>query len=306
LKLAISSLAKQIKERRATVTAFIFLLSLNFASIFYVSAMTGRASLERAQSAFSPTLFDGELGRPSDRKLYERALAKVIQNSQSEEARALNILAWVMDQVPLVRSDFTSRSSWELVEHARKGGGLSCGGMAQILHDALVASDIPARRVALQTDLIGLGEGHVVVEALVDGRWIVFDPTFHVTLRAHNRRISAIEAQELTQKIGHNSVQIEFLGETKYPARTKNYYYNYLSLYRYVFVEARMGRLSRMPVINYWVGPVWKYREISVLSKKPILAYQILYHFSMGILPASIFLILVFMLLRGKSIRHKK
>jgi hypothetical protein len=282
----------------------LLLIILDIGCIYYLSAMTGLARLEPTQNAFSSTLFDSELGRPSDRKRYEVALAKVVHNSQNEEVRALNILSWVMGQASMVGNDFSSRSSWELLEHAQKGGGLLCGHMAQILHDALVASHIPARRVILLTDLIGLGEGHVVVEAFVDGRWIVLDPTFHVTLRAHNRRISALEAQEMTQTVGHNSVQIEFLGEVSYPARTTSYYYNYLSLYRHVFLEKRMGRFSKIPLINYWMGPVWNFREIPNLSKKPIISYHILYVLSMQIIPTLILSLIILIIIINK--RTKK
>lgn len=296
MKPEIQNIRKYFRENRLIITIITIIIILNILSLYYIFAMTGRARLERAQNPFSPTLFDRELGRPSDRKRYEIALIKVVQNSQSEEDRALKILSWVMNQVQLTGNEFSSRSSWELVEHAQNGGGLLCGQMAQILHDALISSHIPARRIMLQTDIIGLGETHVVVEAFVDGRWIVLDPTFHVTLRAHNRRISALEAQQLTQTIGHNSVQIEFLGEVKYPARTTSYHYNYLSLYKNAFIETRMGHASYIPLINYWIAPVWEYKQVPHISNNHILSYKILYYFAMYVLPILIlksFLILL-------------
>lgn len=103
-----------------------------------------------------------------------------------------------------------------------------CSGMAQAYAFALGVLKIPARIVTLGTEDYVLGRNrydtHATVEALIDRRWIVFDPTFNVSFDFSNseRQLSTPGMKSCVDR-GHNLVPIK--GKTQMKGRTVEDYY---------------------------------------------------------------------------------
>jgi len=208
----------------------------------------------------SPTAYDDRLRVARDRDAFRRELLPIVASYGSTEDKVLAVLKWLMNQVKHVEN-VRSGGSWEMVEMARSGRGFGCGSMAQIFHDALTAIDIPARRVLLQREVFDTYDSHVTVEAFVDAKWRIYDPTFHIVVVSNGRRVGAIEAQALIRSGGFDAVRPEFLGEVQYPARFDQYPVRYKLLLDNVFVEMDRGsRLGRvLPVAGMFYGPQWAY-----------------------------------------------
>lgn len=200
-----------------------------------LKAFGGMPLLVATDSVESPQFDDPILLRPSDAEHFRQALAVELAGTHSEEARVLKILAWTMNQVPKIDA-WEADSAWQMVEQARAGRGLVCGGMARIFHDALVSHGIRARIVLLQRNLFDPRDTHATVEAYVDGAWRLYDPTFHLTLNMSQRRVGALEARRAIFA-GKNNLALNHLGSTNYPARTDNYYISYTSLMNNIYVQ---------------------------------------------------------------------
>lgn len=150
----------------------------------------------------------------------------------------------------------------DLWAHVQSGGGLSCGGMAALLHQTLRGNRIPSRVIQLQRHLADSSDTHVVVEALVGGKWVIFDPTFNVTYELDGRRLGAQEMAAAVRSGVITRVQPHFHGEVAYPARLETYYTDWRPLFNNVLLEqpARGGGFYRkLPPWRYWYGPVTYY-----------------------------------------------
>lgn len=275
--------------------SFIFLI-MAVAGMRYA---TGLPRLVPMGGLDEPAAYDPRLTLESDRERFRRELAPIVAKQSTTEAKVLATLEWVMNQIPKVESR-SAKSSWEMVEIGRAGGGLICGGMAQILKDALLAQGIPARSLTFQRNLFDLYDTHASVEAWVEGKWRLYDPTFHLTLKAGDKRVGAFDAREWFIK-GHGTpVELEFLGEVKYPARVDRYAVRYEILFNNTYVDLRrdMWILSNIP----FVGP-WLSRELVYSHSDPGLSvmaqdfYRFLYYVTLVVLPA-INLVLLFTMWR--------
>lgn len=236
----------------------------------------------------SPDAYDPRLSVESDRERFRRELAPIVAKLDTTEARVLAILEWVMNQIPKVESR-SAKSSWQMVELGRADGGLICSGMAQLFHDALITQGIPARRILLQRNVFDVFDTHATVEAFVDGKWRVYDPTFHVALKANGARIGAYEEQSWLQKRQGTSVEVEFLGDVRYPARIGAYPIRYEAHFDNVYVELKRshGIVRAIPFLGVWLGPQWAYQgDGSGLSTMAQDFYRFLYYATMVVLPA--------------------
>jgi hypothetical protein len=224
----------------------------------------------------------------AERDLFRRELEPVVGKLVGTEAKVLAILKWVMNQVPKTES-WDAQSSWAMLQHGRSGGGLICGGLAQVLKDALLAVGVPARTVTFQRNPLNFAETHVSVEAWVDGKWRLYDPTFHIALTSAGQRVGVAEARNWFIKGRGQPVALEFLGDVKYPARLETYPIRYEIFFDNPYVNLRQDNaiLDGIPVLkrlNRWM--------LAYSTDDPSLTngaqdyYRVLYYTTLVVLPA--------------------
>lgn len=272
---------------------------------------TGLQRLVPMSGLDAPASYDTRLAVESDRERFRRELAPIVGKLNATEAKVLATLEWVMNQIPKVESQ-SAKSSWEMVEIGRTGGGLICGGMAQIFKDALLAQDIPARSVVFKRDIFATHDTHVSVEAWVDGKWRLYDPTFHLTLKAGDERVGAFEGRDWFISGRGKPVELEFLGDVRYPARVNKYYIRYEALLNNVFINARndAGIIGKTPVLGSLLGGGLKFpstRQSAGSSKMALRVYRFIYQVTFVALPV-INLVLLFTMwcLWQKALRSRR
>jgi hypothetical protein len=225
-----------------------------------------------------------EVFNPADLpKLREQLHAEGITKLGGEE-QVLATLRWVMSQTAKVEHN-SAEGGWAVLQSIRQGAGMLCASTAELFRDALLAVDVPARKVFLIRDVFG-GDSHATVEAWVGGKWRLYDPTFHVALKSVDSgdRLGILDAQRWFVEGVGKSVEFEFLGEVKYPVRLERYYIRYEALLNNVFIELRRGApwLRYVPWARPSVGPVWGYPESNSakVRTRHYDVYTWLYYFS--------------------------
>ena len=250
-------------------------------------------------------VYDSNLVVAADTERFRQELAPVVAGLSTTEAKVLAILEWTMNQVPRVGNQ-SARSSWRRVEIGRAGGGFTCGGMASIFHDALIASGIPARRVVLHRNLFDVYDSHVTVEAFVEEKWRVYDPTFHIALKVDGSRLGIHEARTRLYTQKHPNIEYEFLGEVKYPARTTTYPVSYETNLNNVYVELNRGAgvLRAIPLFGVWLAPELAYEAVVPgLGTMAQDFYRFLYWMAMVVLPVINLLLLLGLWLAWRKAR---
>jgi len=217
----------------------------------------------------SINVFDS-LGRTQPLKSYphemwfEQELAKADFTKGGGKQKIIDVLQWTMNQVKETGVG-NPQSAREALEMARHGKGLSCGPMSAVYTNALHALGFKVRPIQLIRSLFNNADTHVTTEVLLDGRWVIFDPTFNVSYEKNGRLIGAKEIKRAL--LDGTSAQIKpvFYGKVAYPARLQTYYVNWLPLYNNVLVsdQGTPGRLSKLPPMRYWIGPRTHYLSIS-------------------------------------------
>lgn len=231
-----------------------------------------------------------EVYNPADLpRLREQLHAEGIAKLEGEQ-QVLATLRWAMSQTDRVEPN-AARGGWAVLQSVRRGAGMLCASTAELFRDALLALDVPARKVFLFRDVFG-GDTHATVEAWVDGKWRLYDPTFHIALKSVDGgdRLGILDAQRWFVEGTGKPVRFEFLGEVKYPVRLEKYYIRYEALLNNVFIELRRG----VPLLRYapwarpWVGPVWGYSEShsGKVRTGHYDVYSSLYYFAMVAVPS--------------------
>jgi hypothetical protein len=109
-----------------------------------------------------------------------------------------------------------------------KGEEALCGDLSIFLNEVLNASGIKSRIVQLATDKFVKGEAdldtHVTVEAYLDGKWMIVDPTFNATLTCGQGTVF-IDAKEAHDCVEAGKELVPHYGETKLPGRLMSQYY---------------------------------------------------------------------------------
>ncbi len=168
------------------------------------------------------------------------------------------LVAQVMNAVQAVGPE-PSGDPAAVLEHVRRGGGVACGGMSRLFFAALRANGLDARIVTLRRSLLDRLDTHTTVEVRMGGRWVIVDPTFHVTFERNGRLLGAVEIHEALLHGGAAGIVPVFHGPVAYPARLETYYIHWLPLFTHVAVVDRMGPapslLARVPPARYWLGP---------------------------------------------------
>jgi hypothetical protein len=169
----------------------------------------------------------------------------------------IRLQVWVGNQVQVVALYSGPARGYELLEYSRNGGGQVCAGMADIMREALLLLGIPARAVQLTTSSLR-PPAHTLVEAFVEDRWRVFDPTVNVTFESEGRVLGVAEIQERLWTIGPNSVMPVFHGPRRYPAsleRDARGWRQYFANALVTEVGEPTDRLRNIPPWRYWTGP---------------------------------------------------
>lgn len=217
---------------------FAILFCLTVAALLWLRNTTGLVRIAPMEGLSARSAHNAEVTVLSDRDKFAIALADI---SGGDERIVLKTVEWVMNRIPTVGNHYR-KSSWDMLE-ARDGQ--LCSGMAQILVDALLSKGIPARRVFLQFALFDNLKTHVTVEVWVHGRWRVYDPTFHIALRAGKERVGVFEAREWFLKRRGSPVELEFLGDVAYPARIEKYQLPFEAHLNHIFVDLRQPTFPR-------------------------------------------------------------
>ena len=154
--------------------------------------------------------------------------------------------------------------------------------------------------------MFDLYDTHQTVEAWVDGKWTLYDPTFHLTLKVDGKRVGAFEAREWFIKGRGKPVELEFLGEVKYPARVDNYPLRYEILFNNIYVDLDddMGPIRFIPFVGPWITRNHMYLSSDIgLSTMPQNFYRFLYNIVLIVIPVINLLLFLGMVLLWRKAR---
>lgn len=194
--------------------------------------------------------------------------------SHEVEKKVQKTMEWVMNQCGKIEL-YSLGNAYDALQYARQGGGLSCAPMADIFHESLTLLGMKARKVLLVRSFLNPYDNHMTVEAFIDGRWQIYDPTFHVSFVKSSepaRFLSAIEMNEALIQGSFSEIQPVFFGEVSYPARLEEYRIHYLPLFNNVLIlhEEGLSLWRRLPPLRYFFGPVYMYQTPLNQKKQPL------------------------------------
>jgi hypothetical protein len=122
---------------------------------------------------------------------------QVLAGASTDFDRARVLCEWTRAQCRQFSADLEQVGDAQaILEGLRAGKGALCGPLARLLREALVANGIPARMVMFMREPPFPSDGHAVVEAFVDGHWVLFDPTFNVHWRVNGEPVSVWQLRE--------------------------------------------------------------------------------------------------------------
>jgi hypothetical protein len=213
--------------------------------------ISGRLRTEAVGTVAAQAAFLEQLGRSG-----------FTPDSVTTVAEVARVQTWLGDQVRKADPHPGDKRGYELLRHAQGGGSLVCGGMSDVLREAVVLLDLPARTVQLYESSFRRRPTHVVVEAYVAGSWRVFDPTYNVTYESEGEALGVARIQERLGRLGPEGVRARFHGERAYPADLERD----LPGWRQVFANAYVSDMGRtpapwkgLPPLRYWTGPTIYY-----------------------------------------------
>lgn len=168
--------------------------------------------------------------------------------------------------VRIVMNTVTKTEKSEIFEftalhhHVAQKNGTLCGGMAFLYAEALRRNGVPARELQLNSQLFGGNDTHVTVDVLIDNRWVVIDPTFHIVFEQDGRRMSASELTTAVRSGKADDIHPVFLGDVSYPARIDKYYMGWKPLFHNVVLRREIVPYwAKLPIVRYWYGAVFHY-----------------------------------------------
>jgi hypothetical protein len=141
----------------------------------------------------SEAMLWGDRNSPGRRKL-QQEIAPVIAGLHDDLSRAVALRQWVRSQCRKLGPEIEQRSIAEPVDilaAMRNGYSSQCGPLAYLYRESLVAAGIPARIVILLRNPPFRSDGHGTVEAFVNGKWILTDPTFNAHFTIDGRPTNA-------------------------------------------------------------------------------------------------------------------
>ena len=206
---------------------------------------------------------------------------------------------------------------YDIYNHAKKGGGLTCNGMSELYVHALRISGFKARKLFAVSSLGNQGMTHTIVEVFLHGAWRVFDPTFNTSFKrlANNGSNQLLGAQELSNALSDGTfkeIVPVFYGEVAYSARLEKYpiywllHYHVLLLFQHSKLPSGyISGLVTLPM-RYWYGPILYYYDCKGSANAYIDALNVWYFITVFLIPALMFLLLMVLLIvfikRGKNV----
>ena len=146
--------------------------------------------------------------------------------------------------------------SYELYRKGVEGLPLACGSMAVLLSDGLTALGYQTRMVRLHWSNFAWKDTHVAVEVLLEGDWILFDPTFNVSFESHGQSLGVAGIRKRLLQNGPSSVTPRYHGDRTYPARLEKYKTDWRPLFGNVYFVGYGNRVwGKWPPFRWWVGP---------------------------------------------------
>lgn len=254
-----------------------------------------------------PSLQSLQVQPPENISYYMEALEK--QNlSGSEREKALQILRWVSQTATKVDS-FRSGDPIENLTHIQSGGGAICSNLAIVLQHALATQHIPSRKIWLMRNLMDTRDVHVSVEVLLNGKWVILDPTFNLSFtNEKGDLLSAQEVHNALMKGEANSIRVKEYGREKYPLQLKEYYIHFLPLFNNVFVvEPNRGSFwYYLPKVGSVSSLTLYYEHSDPFSNDHILSFQFLSQFWSKVLPLLNIVLFGIFLIRARGIYKQR
>ncbi len=284
-------------ERLARVLGVV-LIALIVADVLGLGLLWRVPALTRLEGV-PPAAFDS-LGRgapvpvPGDQRRFAAELDRLTSASPD------SLLAWLMNQASAAGAGAPHDvgAPYATLEYARNGGGVLCGDLSLLYHNVLAAAGHRSRIVHLWRTPLHALDTHVTTEVLVNGRWVVYDPTFHVSFERDGRLLGAAEIHEALRRGEHDAVRPLFRGPVRYPERLDD---GWRTLFTNVVisVDESSGLLSRIPPFRYWWGPRVRY----LASRRPLWPVRVqrsLYRATVVTLPLTVLgLALLLVVLHG-------
>lgn len=166
-----------------------------------------------------------------------------------------NVMNFVSPKTDILPAGSTIK---DMYDHAKNGGMLTCAGMSELYLHALRLQNIKARKLFVVKN-IGSDEcTHTTVELFIDGKWRIFDPTFHVSFSKNDELIGA---QEMSQSIidgTYKEITPIFYGDVAYPFRLETYPNSWVALFNNVLIF-KFGTYASSWVVRNTVGLLERY-----------------------------------------------
>lgn len=251
---------------RRVVVLLLLALLLGTADVWGFLALYKNGFAARPEVVNSAA-FDS-IGR--DEPLSGAAEPGIARSGTNTSARIVAVLRWSMNQVSAVEAT-NPHSAQEARALLNAGRGMICSGMSVLFTDAIQSAGFRARQVYLRRSFASHFDTHATTEVLLDGEWVIFDPTFNVSFAKGEKLLGAREIRESLLRGTARDIEPVFYGEVAYPVRLKAYYLDWLPLYNNVsLLSGTQSWWGKFPPLRYWYGPRMYYLEES--SSSPMLA----------------------------------
>lgn len=218
-----------------------------------------------------------------------------------------SLLDWVMGQASVVGPGAPGNAGapYSTLEYARSGGGVMCGDLALVYHNALAAAGFQSRVVQLWRTPFHALDTHVTTEVLLNGRWVIYDPTFDVSFRRDGRLLGAVEIHQALRAGMLDAIEPVFHQPIHHLAELEPGWYEYFTNVIISADESR-GLLSRLPPFRYWWGPRVRYLATE-RPLWPVRAQQTIYSAAVVTLPLAILAVAVALALAllGRSLMRR-
>jgi hypothetical protein len=195
-------------------------------------------------------------GSAAEQKAFLKLLRDAGLDKLRGEKQVLALMQWVMNSVRKIEPEAHGSPYKILMESRLRGHGMVCSGMAYVFQEGLALLGVQSRIVVLKSNLFGASDSHVTVEAMVNGRWRIYDPTFHVSFRKDGALLSAQELHDLLQTNSKSRIVPVFYGPVAYPARIESYYMDYVPLFNYVLIYKQWSNAfwDKLPPLHFFYG----------------------------------------------------
>ncbi|XAM01112.1 transglutaminase domain-containing protein [Phycisphaeraceae bacterium D3-23] len=155
-----------------------------------------------------------------------------------------------------------------------------CGEIAAVYRGVLAALGVESRTVWLRKNVFDPHDSHVSVEARIDGRWVLIDPTFHATfVDAEGQLLGAQEVKAYLFKGQRAAVTPVVHGRALCPLALDDYYVDVLACFNNVFIldDPTRPALLKLPPMRYVLGPRLYYEKLADESVAHLRVWRRLY-----------------------------